>query len=132
MGRIGTPLTWKRRAFAVLEPRGMVDRLVALGVTGVVAGPFAVYPQPFGNGYTLMHLPSQVPIVHLMSQGACKHAAEEFAALDMNLVDVHPRGGHRSRPPSYEEPAHPIARGFLGDGGDRPGAGAAKGPLNKA
>jgi hypothetical protein len=84
MGRIATPLTWKRRTFAVLEPRGMVDRLVALGVTGVVAGPFAIYPQPFGNGYTLMHLPSQVPIVHLMSQGACKHAAEEFAALDMN------------------------------------------------
>jgi hypothetical protein len=84
MGRIGTPLTWKRRAFAVLEPRGMVDRLVALGVTGVVAGPFAVYPQPFGNGFTLMHLPSQVPIVHLMSQGACKNAAEEFATLDMN------------------------------------------------
>lgn len=84
MGRIGTPLTWKRRTFAVLEPRGVVDRLVALGVTGVVAGPFAVYPQPFGNGHTLMHMPSQVPIVHLMSQGACKHAAEEFAALEMN------------------------------------------------
>jgi hypothetical protein len=84
MGRIGTPLTWKRRAFAVLEPRGMVDRLVALGVTGVVAGPFAVYSQPFGNGYTLLHLPTQVPIVSLISQGACKNAAEEFAALDMN------------------------------------------------
>jgi hypothetical protein len=45
-----------------------------------VSGPFAIYPQPFGNGYTL----SQVQIVHLMSQGACKHAAEEFAAVDMN------------------------------------------------
>ena len=84
MGRIATPLTWKRRAFAVLEPRGMVDRLVALGVTGVVSGPFAVYRQPFGNGFTLMHLPTQVRIVDLGSQGACKSAAEEFAALDLN------------------------------------------------
>ena len=31
-----------------------------------------------------MHLPTQVQILSLQMQGACKHAAEEFAALDLN------------------------------------------------
>ena len=84
MARVPTPLTWKRRAFAVLESLGLTDRLTALAVTGIVAGPFAVYPDRFGGAHTLMHLPTQVAILSLGSQSACKSAAEEFAALDLN------------------------------------------------
>lgn len=84
MARIPTPLTWKRRNFAVFEPIGMVDRLYAITVSGLVAGPFAIYPSPHGDGFTLLHLPSQAKIVSLKMQGMVKHAAEEFAALDLN------------------------------------------------
>jgi len=33
MPRIPTPLTWKRRNFAVFEDQGMVDRLTALATS---------------------------------------------------------------------------------------------------
>jgi len=82
--RVPTPLTWKRRSFAVLEPIGLPGRLTALAVTGIVAGPFAIYPHHFGGSFTLTHLPTQVQILNLAMQIACKNAAEEFAALDLN------------------------------------------------
>ena len=85
MPRIPTPLTWKRRNFAVLVPTGMVDRLTAFAVSGLVAGPFAIYPSPYGAGpHTLIHLPSQAKILDLRMQNWCRAAAEEFAALDLN------------------------------------------------
>jgi hypothetical protein len=84
MAPVPIPLTWKRRSFAVLEPLGLPGRLTALAVTGIVAGPFAIYHHHFGGSFTLMHLPSQVAILSLQMQSACKHAAEEFAALDLN------------------------------------------------
>ncbi len=43
MPRIPTPLTWKRRNFAVFEPLGMIDWLYAVAVSGLVSGPFAIY-----------------------------------------------------------------------------------------
>jgi hypothetical protein len=84
VARVPTPLMWKRRSFAVLEPLGLPGRLTALATTGIVAGPFAVYPHYFGGSFTLLHLPTQVQILSLRMQSACKHAAEEFAALDLN------------------------------------------------
>ena len=87
MAPVPTPLTWKRRQFAVLEPDGMVrGRRYALAVTGVVAGPFAIYNSPHGGlgPHTLIHLPSQSKIVDLRMQAECKAAAENFAALDVN------------------------------------------------
>jgi len=84
MARVPTPLTWKRRTFAVLESRGLVDRRTALAVSGLVAGPFAVYPCAVGRGFTLMHLPSQAKILDMDLQASCKYAAEQFAALDLN------------------------------------------------
>lgn len=87
MPRVPTPLTWKRRSFAVLEPQGMIDRRTAVAVSGLVAGPFAIYGSPYGSGggpHTLIHLPSQVKILDLPMQAGCKHAAEQFAALDVN------------------------------------------------
>ena len=44
--RIPTPLAWKRRNFAIFEPCGMIDRLYAVAVSGIVAGPFAIYSLP--------------------------------------------------------------------------------------
>ena len=79
MPRIPTPLTWKRRNFAVLEPIGMVDRLRAVAVSG----PFAIY-NTHTHGHHLIHLPSQAKIITLDMQSAAKHAAEEFAACDLN------------------------------------------------
>jgi hypothetical protein len=38
MARIPTPLAWKRRNFAVFEPCGMIDRLYAVAVSGIVSG----------------------------------------------------------------------------------------------
>jgi hypothetical protein len=85
MARIPTPLTWKRRHFAVFEPSGMVDRLYAVAVSGLVAGPFGIYQLPARrNGFTLVHLPSQATIIDLGMQSSCKHAAEQFAGLDLN------------------------------------------------
>lgn len=84
MARIPTPLSWKRRPFAVFEPQGMIDRLYAVAVSGLVAGPFALYRSRHGGGCTLLHLPSQARIISLPLQSAAKHAAEEFAALDLN------------------------------------------------
>jgi len=84
MPRIPTPLTWKRRSFAVLESRGLVDRLTAAAVSGLVAGPFAVYPCEHGRGFTLLHLPTQGKLLSLDMQNLCKDAAERFAALDLN------------------------------------------------
>ena len=84
MARIPTPLTWKRRNFAVFEPMGMIDRLYAVAVSGLVAGPFAIYKSPASNGFTLIHLPSQGKIIDLGMQSWCKEAAEKFAALDLN------------------------------------------------
>lgn len=65
MARIPTPLTWKRRNFAVFEPQGMIDRLYAVAVSGLVAGPFAIYNSPHGGGFNLIHLPSQAKIISL-------------------------------------------------------------------
>ena len=84
MARIPTPLSWKRRHFAVFEPFGMIDRLYAVAVSGLVAGPFAIYNAPHGGGFVLIHLPSQAKIISLEMQNVAKHAAEEFAALDLN------------------------------------------------
>ena len=86
MPRIPVPLTWKRRSFAVLEALGTVNRLTAVAVTGIVSGPFAIYASPHGSGgpFTLIHLPSQTQIVDLRMQLECRHAAEKFAALDLN------------------------------------------------
>ena len=86
MAQVPTPLTWKRRQFAVLEPDGLVrGRRYALAVTGLVAGPFAIYPSPYGSGpHTLIHLPSQTKMVDLRMQAECKDAAEQFVALDVN------------------------------------------------
>jgi hypothetical protein len=84
MPRIPTPLTWKRRNFAVFEPCGMIDRLYAVAVSGLVSGPFAIYKSPHANGFTLVHLPSQAKIIDLEMQNCCKDAAEKFAALDLN------------------------------------------------
>jgi hypothetical protein len=84
MPRIPTPLTWKRRNFAVFEPMGMIDRLYAVAVTGIVSGPFAIYSLPESRWFNLIHLPSQARIMSLEMQVACKDAAEKFAALDLN------------------------------------------------
>ena len=84
MARIPTPLNWKRRNFAVFEPCGMIDRLYAVAVSGLVAGPFAIYNSPHGRGFVLIHLPSQAKIINLELQNCCKDAAEKFAALDLN------------------------------------------------
>ena len=84
MARIPTPLTWKRRNFAVFEPIGMIDRLYAVAVSGIVSGPFAIYSLPDSRWFKLIHLPSQSKIIDLEMQGACKEAAEQFAALDLN------------------------------------------------
>jgi hypothetical protein len=83
MPRIPTPLTWKRRNFAIFEPKGMVDRLYAIAVSGIVAGPFAIYSLD-SRWYNLVHLPSQVKIISLEMQNVAKHAAEKFAACDVN------------------------------------------------
>jgi hypothetical protein len=82
VARIPTPLTWKRRCFAVFEPKGMVDRLYAIAVSGLVSGPFAIYRS--GYGFTLIHLPSQAKIIDMDMQNCLKEAAEQFAALDLN------------------------------------------------
>ena len=84
MARIPTPLTWKRRSFAVFEPRGMTDRLYAVAVTGIVSGPFAIYRLPESRWFHLIHLPSQEKIIDLDMQNCCKDAAEKFAACDVN------------------------------------------------
>jgi len=84
MSRVPTPLTWRRRSFAVLEPLGLVDRRTAIAVCGAVAGPFAIYPHPRGRGFNLIHLPTQAKIIDLDMQNLCKHAAERFAACDLN------------------------------------------------
>ena len=84
MPRIRTPLTWKRRNFAVFEPCGTIDRLYAVAVSGLVAGPFAIYKSPHANGFPLIHLPSQAKVIDLELQNCCKDAAERFAALDLN------------------------------------------------
>jgi hypothetical protein len=85
MARIPTPLTWKRRHFAVFEPLGMIDRLYAVAVSGIIAGPFAIHGSPGGLGpFRLIHLPSQSRLIELDLQSACKAAAEDFAACDVN------------------------------------------------
>ena len=84
MSCIPTPLTWKRRNFAVLEPMGMVKQFYAVAVSGLVAGPFAIYSSYQGCRFNLIHLPSQAKIIDFQMQSACKEAAEEFAALDLN------------------------------------------------
>lgn len=83
MARIPTPLTWKRRNFAVFEPCGMIDRLYAVAVFGIVSGPFAIYSLD-SRWFHLIHLPSQAKIISLEMQLVCKDAAEKFAACDMN------------------------------------------------
>lgn len=84
MPRIPTPLVWKRRKFAVFEQTGMVDRLYAVAVSGLVSGPFAIYRPPESNWFHLIHLPSQAQMVSFEMQLSCKDAAEKFAALDLN------------------------------------------------
>jgi hypothetical protein len=63
---------------------GMVDRLTAVAVSGLVSGPFAIYGSSLDGGFTLIHLPSQAKIIDLRMQSACRDAAEQFAALDLN------------------------------------------------
>ena len=118
MPRIPTPLTWKRSQFAVLEPWSMAaggTGLVAIAVSGIVSGPFAIYASPLSGSapFTLIHLPSQARIVQLRMQLACKSAAEELARLDLNWWTCDPeevigpdlqemRNIHaRHRPPSW-------------------------------
>lgn len=89
MARVPTPLRWKRRSFAVLEQRGLVDQSTAVAVLGIVAGPFAIYAEgraynATGEPFVLIHLPSQGRILDLPMQASCKAAAERFAALDLN------------------------------------------------
>jgi hypothetical protein len=84
MPRIPTPLTWKRRNFAVFEPCGMIDRLYAVAVSGLVSGPFAIYKSPHANGFTLVTCPPRRRSSTLEMQNCCKDAAEKFAALDLN------------------------------------------------
>lgn len=84
MSSIPTPLAWRRRNFAVFESLGMIDRLYAVAVSGLVAGPFAIYKSPHTHGFALIHLPSQAKIIELDMQNLCKHAAERFAALNLN------------------------------------------------
>ena len=85
MPRVPIPLTWKRRQFGVLQPMGTIDRLWAIPVNGLVAGPFAIYPSYFGSGsHTLIHLPSQTRIIDDRLQMGCRDAAEQFAACDVN------------------------------------------------
>jgi len=70
----------------------MVDRLTALATSGIVSGPFAIYPSPYGSAgpFTLIHLPSQAKIIDLRMQSACRDAAEKFAALDLNWWTCNP------------------------------------------
>lgn len=75
MPRIPTPLTWKRRNFAVFEHRGMIDRLYVVAVSGLVAGPFAIYHSPHGGGFNLIRLPLQAKIISLEMQNVTKHAS---------------------------------------------------------
>jgi hypothetical protein len=85
MSRVPVPLTWKRRQFAVLQPMGTVNRLYAIAVNGLVAGPFAIYPSYYGGGHhTLIHLPSQTKIMDERLQMTARYAAEEFAKCDVN------------------------------------------------
>ena len=72
MPRVPPPLTWKRRNFAVFEPCGMIDRLYAVAVSGLVSGPFAFYKSPYTKQVTLVHLPSQAKIIDLEMQNCCK------------------------------------------------------------
>ena len=85
MPRIPTPLTWKRRNFAVFEP--LRDDRPALRRRRLRARlrPLRhLQPLPTRNGFILVHLPSQAKIIDLDMQNACKDAAEKFAALDLN------------------------------------------------
>ena len=61
----------------------MIDRLYAVAVSGLVAGPFAVY-STHAHGHHLIHLPSQEKILTLDMQAGCKHAAELYAGCDVN------------------------------------------------
>ena len=81
---VPVPLTWKRRQFAVLQPMGTVDRLWAIPVNGLVAGPFAIHLSYFGGHHTLIHLPSQTKIMDTRLQMEAREAAAEFAACDVN------------------------------------------------
>lgn len=62
----------------------MVDRLYAVAVSGIVAGPFAIYSVLDSQCFRLIHLPSQAKIIELEMQHVCKHAAELSAACDLN------------------------------------------------
>ena len=64
----------------------MLNGLQGIPVSGIVTGPFAIYPSPHGAAgpHTLIHLPSQSKIIDLRMQAECRDAAEEFAALDLN------------------------------------------------
>jgi hypothetical protein len=85
MASIPTPLHWRRRAFAVLEPAGLDSQLYAFAVVGIVSGPFGIYRHPHGLSFCLVHLPTQAPILTSMRmQNTCRSAAEELAGLDLN------------------------------------------------
>lgn len=91
MAPVPTPLTWKRRNFAVLEPQGLPDSLTSVAVTGIVGGPFAIYASPWRSYFTLVHLPTQVKIISLGMQSACKEMAEKLAGLDLNWWTCDPK-----------------------------------------
>jgi hypothetical protein len=82
---VPTPLTWKRRSFAVLEA-SWLDRhqRSAVAVSGLVAGPFAIYRIPDRTTFHLIHLPTQAKLTDQEMLLSCKDAAERFAALDLN------------------------------------------------
>ena len=55
-----------------LRALGMIDRLYAVAVSGLVAGPFAIYKPPHANGFVLIHLPSQAKIIELEMQAPAR------------------------------------------------------------
>ena len=80
---------WHRRLLVVRDSGEDQRKILhAATVQALVSGPFAVHRrQVFGEpsgGYLLVHLPSQVPIIHLDRLRDCRTVAAELAALDIN------------------------------------------------
>jgi hypothetical protein len=127
MSRVPTPLTWKRRQFAVLQPLGTIDRLTALAVNGLVAGPFAIYPSWSGCGPHNPHssaVSDQDP--GRTAAGGVQGSGGTVRRLRCQLVDLHPGGDHRAghsraaehlRPPESES-VHRRRKGLEEDAGE--------------
>ena len=112
MPRIPTPLTWKRRKFAVFEPMGMIDRLYSVAVSGIVAGPFAIYTTR-DHGFHLIHLPSQAKIMSLEMQNAASMRRKLYAACDVNWWTCIPEEVIGPDTPGTEEHPRPPETRFL-------------------